>query len=308
MTTPTYGFWDYVKAAFMRRARLPGLGHMPLNLTGIAAIALLGLWNPGFWLLGAAIEVAYLVLKASSPRFQKLLQGEALLRQQRGGTQKIQTAAQSLTPPSLERYRRLLEQCRIILGIQGPVDPSGALGDLRGGSLNQLLWLFLRLLTSRELMQATLGQVNRQALEADVARLRERLAQAGNDTPLARSLKATLDIQSKRLENLAKARTNLEVVESELDRIEQQVRLIREEAAVSGGPEFISAKLDAVSATLSETSQWMDQHAEFFSSLAVDEPPGGALAAPVPASEAAPPAVPPAPPARPPARKQREGG
>ena len=86
MTTPTYGFWDYVKAAFLRRAHLPGLGHMPLNLTGIAGIALLGLWNPGFWLLGAAIEVAYLVLKASSPRFQKLLQGEALLRQQRGGT------------------------------------------------------------------------------------------------------------------------------------------------------------------------------------------------------------------------------
>jgi len=309
MTTPTYGFWDYVKAAFMRRAHLPGLGHMPLNLTGIAGIALLGLWNPGFWLLGAAIEVAYLVLKASSPRFQKLLQGEALLRQQRGGTEKIQAAAQSLTPPSLERYRRLLEQCRLILGIQGPVDPSGTLGDLRGGSLNQLLWLFLRLLTSRELMQATLGQVNRQALESDVARLQERLAQAGTDTPLARSLKATLDIQSKRLENLAKAKTNLEVVESELDRIEQQVRLIREEAAVSGGPEFISAKLDAVSATLSETSQWMDQHAEFFSSLAVDEPLGGALTAPVPAAETAPPNVlPPAPPARPPARKQREGG
>jgi hypothetical protein len=158
-------------------------------------------------------------------------------------------------------------------------------------------------------MQATLGQVNREALEADVARLQERLTQAGSDSPLARSLKATLDIQSKRLENLAKAKTNLEVVESELDRIEQQVRLIREEAAVSGGPEFISAKLDAVSATLSETSQWMDQHAEFFSSLAVDEPLGGALAAPVPNAEAAAPsAVPPAPPARPPVRKQREGG
>ena len=304
MTTPNFGFLDYIKAAFLRRAHLPGLGHMPLNLTGLAAVALLGLWNPGFWLLGAAIEVAYLVLKASSPRFQKLLQGEALLRQQKGGTDRIQAAAQALTPQSTERYRRLLEQCRVILGIQGPVDPSGTLGDLRGGSLNQLLWLFLRLLTSRELMQSTLGQVNPQALEADVARLQDRLAQAGTDTPLARSLKATLDIQSKRLENLAKAKTNLEVVESELDRIEQQVRLIREEAAVSGGPEFISAKLDAVSATLSETSQWMDQHAEFFSSLAVDEPLGAALAAPAPLPQTAPP---PAPPPRPPVRKQREG-
>jgi hypothetical protein len=298
MTTQTYGFWDYIKAAFFRRAKLPVLGHMPLNLTGIAGFLLLGLFNPGFWLLGAAIEVTYLVLKASSPRFQKLLEGEALLRKQKGGTDKIQAAMQSLTPQSMERYRRIFEQCRIILGIQEPVDQSGTLGDLRGGSLNQLLWLFLRLLTSRELMQSTLGQVNRQALEADVSRLQERLTQAGVDTPLARSLKATLDIQSKRLENLAKAKTNLEVVESELDRIEQQVRLIREEAAVSGGPEFISAKLDAVSATLSETSQWMDQHAEFFSSLAVDEP-VGAVALPTPAPVSTAPI--------PPRKGQREG-
>ena len=310
MTAPTYGFWDYVKAAFLRRARLPGLGHMPLNLTGLAGIALLGLWNPGFWLLGIAIEVAYLVLKASSPRFQKLIQGEALLMQQKGGEQKVQQVIQSLGPPSMERYRRLLEQCRLIPGLQqGSTDPTSTLGDLRGGSLNQLLWLFIRLLSSRELMVATLTQVNPASLEGDVAKLKERLAQADPESPLGRSLKATLDIQSKRLENLAKAKGSLEVVESELDRIEQQVRLIREESAVSGGPEFISARLDQVSATLSETSQWMDQHAEFFSSLAVDDPLGTSLPPPAPVLAAPPPPQgPPSGPPSPPRKRQREGG
>ena len=310
MTAPTYGFWDYVKAAFLRRARLPGLGHMPLNLTGLAGIALLGLWNPGFWLLGIAIEVAYLVLKASSPRFQKLIQGEALLMQQKGGEQKVQQVIQSLSPPSMERYRRLLEQCRLIPGLQqGSTDPTSTLGDLRGGSLNQLLWLFIRLLSSRELMVATLTQVNPASLEGDVAKLKERLAQADAESPLGRSLKATLDIQSKRLENLAKAKGSLEVVESELDRIEQQVRLIREESAVSGGPEFISARLDQVSATLSETSQWMDQHAEFFSSLAVDDPLGTSLPPPAPVLAAPPPPQgPPSGPPSPPRKRQREGG
>jgi len=310
MTEPSYGFWDYVKAAFLRRARLPGLGHMPLNLTGIAGIALLGLWNPGFWLLGIAVEIAYLVLKASSPRFQKLIQGEALLMQQKGGEQKVQQVIQGLSPPSMDRYRRLLEQCRLIPGLQqGPADPSSTLGDLRGGSLNQLLWLFLRLLSSRELMIGTLAQVSPASLEGDVAKLKERLAQADPESPLGRSLKATLDIQSKRLENLAKAKGSLEVVESELDRIEQQVRLIREESAVSGGPEFISARLDQVSATLSETSQWMDQHAEFFSSLAVDDPLGANLPPPAPALTApAPPQGPPVAPPPPPRKRQREGG
>ncbi len=306
MTAPTYGFLDYVKAAFLRRAKLPALGHMPLNLTGLAAVGLLGLWNPGFWLLGIAIEIAYLVLKANSPRFQKLIQGEALLQQQKGGEQKIQQVMQSLSPASMERYRRLLDQCRMILGLHGPADPSGTLGDLRGGSLNQLLWLFIRLLSSRELMIGTLAQVNPANLEGDVAKLKERLAQADPESPLGRSLKATLDIQTKRLENLQKAKSNLEVVESELDRIEQQVRLIREESAVSGGPEFISARLDQVSATLSETSQWMDQHAEFFSSLSVDEPLAAGLTAPAPPTLPAPPQAP--PPAPPPRKRQREGG
>lgn len=309
MTAPTYGFWDFVKAAFLRRAKLPYLGHMPLNMTGIAGVALLGLWNPGFWLLGIAVEIAYLVLKASSPRFQKLIQGEALLQKQRGGEQKVQQVLQSLNPASMSRYRRLLDQCRLILGLQGPIDPSANLGDLRGGSLNQLLRLFLRLLSSRELMIGTLSQVDQAALEAELAKLKKRIAQADPESPLGRSLKATLEIQSKRVENLTKAKGNLEVVESELDRIEQQVRLIREESAVSGGPEFISARLDQVSATLSETSQWMDQHAEFFSSLAVDDPLAGPLPTPLSTDAASAESLGPSPesPAKPTARKQREG-
>ena len=80
-----------------------------------------------------------------------------------------------------------------------------------------------------------------------------------------RSLKATLEIQEKRLANLDTAANNLAVVDAELERIEQQVRLVREESAVSRSPEALSARLDAVSRTLGETSRFLDQHAEIFS-------------------------------------------
>ena len=56
-----------------------------------------------------------------------------------------------------------------------------------------------------------------------------------------------------------------------MERIEQQVELIREESAVSGSPQFLSARLDAVTSTMTETSHWMDEHADFFGSLAADE-------------------------------------
>ena len=73
------GYLDYLKAAFRWRARIPGLGRMPINAMGLAAFAVLGLANPGFWFLGAAAEVVYLLWLSSSDRFQNLVDGERLV-------------------------------------------------------------------------------------------------------------------------------------------------------------------------------------------------------------------------------------
>ena len=271
MATEPLAYWDFVKAAFSRRIQVPLLGAMPINQMGLLAFALLGFINPGFWFLGAAMELGFLGLRSASQRFQKLVEGERLLARQRGWEAGVQRAFGQLPAAAQLRYQALLQRCGQILGITTPADSAGMLSDLRAGTLNQLLWLFLRLLSSRELIVATLEQVKEEELERDAERLEERLAGAEPGSPLARSLQATLEIQRKRLENLATARTNLAVVEAELERIEQQVRLIGEESAVAGGPDFLSARLDAVSSTLLETSRWMDQHAEFFRSLGGEE-------------------------------------
>lgn len=296
MADERLSYGEYLKAAFRRGVRVPGLGAMPLNQMGLAAFALLGLANPGFWFLGAALEVAFLAFRSTSKRFQNLVEGERLLRRQSSFEDRVRAAVAALPEVARERYRRLLRECSAILGITQTVDQErlGTLQDLRAGGLNQLLWLFLRLLTSRELIVANISQVDRRAVEADVEHVRNRLAQAEPDSALARSLQGTLEIQLKRLENLTRAGKSLEVIDAELDRIEQQVRLIREESAVSGGPEFLSARLDAVTSTLAETSKWMDQHAEFLGSLDVDEQAVGPTLLPSLAEEAAAPPQPPA--------------
>ena len=58
------------------------------------------------------------------------------------------------------------------------------------------------------------------------------------------------------------------MIDAELERIEQQIELIREESAVSGRPEMLSMRLDAVTSTMAETSRWMEEHTDFFDSLA----------------------------------------
>lgn len=270
MEYPTYG--DFVKEAFGWKTRIPGLGRMPLNQLALAAFAVLGLANPGFWFLGAAAEIGYLVLKSTSPRFQALVRAEKLMADRETYSERVQRAVNRLTAESQARYRRLLDECRRIQGIARVQDESDLSGvhELRGSGLNQLLWIFLRLLNSRQILDENIGRLDRDAIEREVAKLEKRVVEAANDPALERSLKGTLEIRRKRLENLDNAERSRSVIEAELERIEQQVFLIREEAAVSGKAEVLSRRLDSVTRTLTETNSWMEQNAEIFGELGAD--------------------------------------
>lgn len=263
------GFWDYVKAAFYRKVPTPLLGRMPLNLMALGVFGVLGIANPGFWLLGLAVELGYLGGVAGSGRFQKLVQGEKLLGAQRGWEVELAQAVARLTEESQDRYKRLLEQCRTILGIADKLEAGSLdnLRDMRSRNLNQLLVIFLRLLASQEVISGNLSKLGRGELERNVTQIEGAIVQAKGNEPLTRSLEGTLAIQKKRLENFQRAQGNLQLIEAELLRIEQQVELLREEAAVSGSPDLLSQKLDSVTSTMGETTRWMDEHRELLGSL-----------------------------------------
>ena len=260
-------YWDYVKAAFWKPVRSRVLGAMPLTQMLLVSFGLAGFVNPGFWLLGLAGIVAFVGGRSASERFQKLVEGERLLARSGNAEDRMKAAYDRLQPASQGRYRALVVVCREVLGL-GASAGEGGLGDFRAGNLNQMLWLFLRLLASRESITDTIARVDRRQLESGLESLKPRLAAAGDpEGALARSLRATLEIQEKRLANLDSASNSLAVIDAELERIEQQVRLVREESAVSRSPEALSARLDAVSSTLSETSRWMDQHSDLMSDM-----------------------------------------
>jgi len=270
--TDSLGFLDYLGAAFRRKWNLPLVGPLPVNAMALAAFAVLGIANPGFWFLGAAVEAGYLLALSGSSRFQKLIQGERLSSRKKDFEIKVGRAVSRLSGPSQERYRRLLDQCRAVMGISDALERASlsSVKSMRTGGLNQLLGIFLRLLTSREAMQQNLGQVERGSLVAEVKKLEHQLAEAGPESPLARALQGTLDIQRKRLENLDASKESREVIDAELERIEQQVVLIREEAAVAGESDFLSDRLDSVTSALSETNRWMEQNAAIFGGFAAD--------------------------------------
>ena len=80
---------------------------------------------------------------------------------------RLDHAVGRLSGESQKRYHRLLYECRKIVGISENLDPSApaAMKGLRGSGLNQLLWIFLRLLTSREVLVATMSETRRDNVE-----------------------------------------------------------------------------------------------------------------------------------------------
>lgn len=275
-------FFDYVKAAFNQKKDIPGLGPMPLNKMFLFAMAVLGVVNPGFWFLGIAGEVLYLSMMASNKNYQKLVQGSRMGDRKEMWSEKQAQILKGLDKPSHQRYDQLVENCSGILKITGSdtSDPDSAAKDLRISGLNRLMWMFLKLLSSRLSVNAIIARTKEEELQKEIEELSEKMAAEPESSPLRRSLEGTLDIQQRRMENLKKAKGSIKVIDAELDRIEKQVTLLKEEASVNSDPELVSVRLDGVMDSLSGTNRWMSEQSEIFGFLEESSMPDELLSKP----------------------------
>src|SRR5688572_6157583 len=156
------GLWGYIKAAF--NARPMGM-FVPPNWVGVGVFALLGLLNPGFWAIGAGLELAYLFLLSSSRRFQNVVDAAQTHQVQEGSAAKVRELMAQLIPPARLRYDALERRCRAILDQQQHGTEASRDLQLQGEGLGRLLWIYLRLLASRQAFEGLL----REALRADGA-------------------------------------------------------------------------------------------------------------------------------------------
>jgi hypothetical protein len=258
------GFADFIRAAFGWRYQVPALGRVRLNLFGLAGFTILGLGHPAFWLLGLAFETGYLLFMSGNERFQKVVQGMHLSKQQDEWGSKLREILKSLDNPSRARYGRITELCDGIFK-SSAVDGTGA-DSMRYRSLSQLVWTFLQLQVSKMRINSILSQVTRAQLIKELDGISGRLTTEKPETQLYRSLTGTKEIAQKRLENYDRAAENLLVVDSELDRIEKQFMLLHEEASVSS-PELLTTRLDGVIQSLQDTSRWLTENRELLGSV-----------------------------------------
>jgi hypothetical protein len=270
------GFFDYIKAAF--NARPLGMFVAP-NWIGLGAFGLLGMVDSGFWVLGAGLELGYLLMLATNDRFQRLVAAQPLVAATATWNQRIQALLGRLDANDRRVYDSLSQRCRSIIDLQLH---SGSLTTEPGGletqsdGLGRLSWMFLRLLVARRTIQQVIGE------SGDGTELRKRLAtlQRQHDDPalgdeLKRSIAGQIDILNQRLQQRTDAERKLAYIVAELERIQQQVELIREQAALSTDPELLSQRIDEITATLGTTGQWIRDQQKVYGAMEdlLTEPP-----------------------------------
>ena len=268
-------FLSYLKAAF--NARPFGMFVAP-NWVGIAAFGFLGLTNPGFWLIGAGLELTYLFGLATNQRFQR-----AINSRQNSGTdlewkQRQDALIARLSDTDQARYVAFAARCRTILDLFQQHDPSGASVETQGENLGRLTWVYLKLLLARRAMsrvlkEPTLGETSE--LESRLAQLRHQLGDPVLGDELRRSLSSQAEILEQRVTQRRDGREKLDFLEAEIMRIQEQVELLREQAALSADADGLSSRLDEITGSLGGASQWITDQQKMYGSLddLLQEPP-----------------------------------
>jgi hypothetical protein len=267
------GLGKYLKKAFLNHWNL-------LVFLGASGFALLS-GHPDVYIpLVLAGEAAYVGVVGTHPKFQRHVDSQETRRNRAQGSvlaaEAFQRVVKSLPPRQLRRFEALRERCAALRQIAQQMraseeltagDEPLPLEDLQLSGLDRLLWIYLRLLHTQDMLNRFFERTDEQQIRDEIGKLEERIRRMPTDTvpgsPSRQTIKKTLEDNLEtcrgRLENLLKARENSELVEAEIERLENKIRSITELAINRQDPGFVSGQVDQVADGLVQTERTMNE-------------------------------------------------
>ncbi len=254
------GLVDYLKEAFLFRWNLLFL------LGGVAGAAIAPLPDVTIPLVVAG-ELAYLAGLTSLPRFRAAI--DAKVHAAQGKTPEAAPA----TPPLVvmlaglpadmrKRFEQLHGRCvemrHLAVGVRGASGrEAGSAEEIRTPGLDRLLWLFLRLLMSKNALDRFLKTMSIEDINTRLEQLRKDLAgaQQANDERIVRSLQDSIAMAELRLDNYERAKKNAQFVTIELDRMESKIQALAEMAVNRQDPDLISSQVDSAAESMRQTEK-----------------------------------------------------
>ena len=254
---------DYLKEAFFFR------WNLLLFAGGVVGAALTPMSSVLLPLVGAG-ELTYLAALISIPRFRAAIDAKAHAARTGGGepaaapasSASLVTMLGGLPSEARQRFQQLHSRCLemrgIAAGVRGAAGDAGSSAEeIRTPGLDRLLWLFLRLLSSKAALDRFLQSMNETELTTRLADVRKSLAaaQAGGDERVIKSLQDSVAMGELRLDNFGRARKNAEFVSLELDRIEGKIQALAEMAVNRQDPDFLSSQVDSAADSMRQTEK-----------------------------------------------------
>lgn len=255
----------YLWSAF--NARPLGMPLSP-NWLALAAVGLLGAFiSPGFWVLGAGLELAYLGLLASNKRFRNTVDaGEVRVDP---AEQRYESTLALLGDSQRQRQQRIEGRAREVLQLlsRSPLMASHA------DSLEQLVWLNLRLLVAGQALSVVVDTAAQDSVELQRQedQIDQRLAASDLGDELRRSLEQQKQVIDARQAAHAEGLRRKEHVDAELARIDQQIALIREQTLLATDEEQIGTALNALTSSFNEASRWLNDQRDLLGVLELNE-------------------------------------
>ncbi len=275
------GFLKYVRAAFNAR---PWGMWVPPNWVGLATVGILGVLEPGIWILGLGLELAYLLTLANSKRFQRFIDSAATVSQKQDAQKLLDSLLVRLDASDQNRYRQLQKRCEDVLAQQHETTP----GDLQiqADGLGKLAYVYLRLLVTRNGILRVLQSSSTQSIDIRIKDVNGQL-KAASTPELQKSLSDQLEILGERKKRHGEARDKLQFIEAELTRIEEQIELIREGLVMASDAGSLSRRIDAVGNSLGTTTNWIRQQQQMLGETEdlLNDPPPVSLKVPQPARQ-----------------------
>jgi hypothetical protein len=237
--------WRYVTAAFWVRVNVPALGDVPVNAVAAAGFGILGFANPGFWLLGIAAEAGVLSALAFNRRFQRVVDGRALLQAEADTdvARARQGLVDALPAPSKQRMTTLSTKCTKVLTLYQAARPDSVIIEGNREALRNLEWVYLKLLVADSHLRSNATGENEQQLRKRISELESDLQKQPETQSLRDSKSSTLDILKKRLALWRRREQSVDEIASDLVRIEAQVDLLVENAALEGRPQATEVEI-----------------------------------------------------------------
>lgn len=242
--------WRYLQAAFLARPEIPGLGHVPVNLIAVVCLGILGFVNPGFWFLGAGLEIAYLALLAGNPRFRAVIDAIDRPLPAAADQAKVELALiQRLAPPARKLLQRVEAGCARILQLQEQAHVDGYVLEANREALGRLRWTTLKLLVAQANLQSDEWDESEDSIRQRIAILEREMSHAPSES-VRSSKQATRDILQRRIANRGERQRQLAEIAADLARIEAQIELARENASIQGRPLTIASDVELASGLL----------------------------------------------------------